>query len=241
MKKIITAVILVSAACLCLSAEEIYLASGAGYKRPVNEIAQTFKKETSITVNCIYGNMNQIIAQSKKTGKVSLMIGDSSFLKKSGISFVKKQELGKGKLVLAFPEKIKITSIEDLLKTDIKKIVLPDGTKAIYGKAAFEALSAVNIHERLKESDRLLVVQTVPQVTAYLSSGEADAGFLNITDCMSLDNKKFSYIEIDKKLYSPIVIECGLTSSADENSVKFYDYLKSDSAAAVFRKYGLSE
>ncbi len=68
---------------------EIFIASGAGYRRPVDELKALYESRKGIAVNCIYGNMKQVAAQVKNSGKVSLVIGDAKFLKKMDVPFKK--------------------------------------------------------------------------------------------------------------------------------------------------------
>ena len=216
---------------------EIFIAGGAGYRRPLDTLKAMYEKDHSAIVNCIYGNMKQVTAQVKNSKKVSLVVGDAKFLDKSGIPFVKRAGIGKGRLVLAFDKSLAIARIEDLERDDIERVILPDAKKAIYGKAAHEVLERRALYTRLER--KLIVVQTVPQVTAYLMSGTAKVGFLNRTDFLSLDPARFAALEVDQTDYSPIAIEAALTREATDEGTRFFAYLGGDAARRVFSTYGL--
>ena len=120
----------------------------------------------------------------------------------------------------------------------IKKIGLPDTTKAIYGVAAKEFLDNTHLTEELQ--DKLNVFQTVPQVSSYLVSGDIDAGFINKTDYWSISQKVANVIEIDESLYSPIkIIGVVLSGKENQNIDKLFDFLKSPLAQEILRKHGL--
>ena len=218
-------------------AGEIYIASGAGYRKPVNELKSIFEAETHLTVHCIFGNMKQVTTQVRSSGKVSLVIGDGTFLDTSGIRFEKRTDIGRGRLVLAFDKRLPLSKIEDIDRTDIDRIILPDPKKAIYGRASDAALKKLSLYDRVKT--RLVIVQTVPQVTSYLVSGTAKVGFINRTDFLSLDQERFASIEVAPSLYEPITIEAALTQTATAAGHRFFEFVRSDVARNVFSKYGL--
>ena len=216
---------------------ELFIASGAGYRKPVNELKAIFERAHGVTVNCVYGNMTQITSQTKNSGRISLLIGDKKFLENSGLSFIKESRLGKGKLVLVFDQGLGLNTIGEITRPDIDKIILPDAQKAIYGKAADQALKTLSLYNRVK--NKLVIVQTLPQVVSYLMSGAAKAGFINTADLLSLDSARFSSIEVAPSSYEPIVIEAALTEDASPDGKLFYEFTQSAAAREVFAKYGL--
>jgi len=118
-----------------IGANELYLASGSGYKRAVSELSTAFEQKAQIKVNQIYGNMQQISEQIKYSDKIALFIGDEDFIDKLKIAYSQKAELGEGSLVLVFSKDHQNASGIETLKQDaIKKIGLPDTKKTIYGK-----------------------------------------------------------------------------------------------------------
>ena len=216
---------------------EIFIAAGAGYRRPVDELKALYETQTGVTVRCIYGNMKQVTTQVKNSGKVSLVIGDAKFLNKTNIAFKKTADIGRGRLVLAVDKSLRISGVEAIRDAAVQRVVLPDAQKAIYGRAAHETLQKLSLYETVKE--KLVVVQTVPQATAYLVSGTAKAGFINKTDFVSLDSKRFASIEVDPSLYTTIMIEAALTQIATDAGDRFFTFLQSSAARDIFVKYGL--
>ena len=216
---------------------EIYVASGAGYRKPVDELKDLFESQTHITVNCIYGNMRQITTQAQSGGKISVVIGDVKFLKKTTIHFKKEILIGKGKLVIAVDRTQPFGAVDELANPQLGRIIVPDSQKAIYGRAAYETLKNLNIFDEVQS--RLITVQTVPQVTSYLASGTAQIGFMNRTDFLSLDQKRFDSVDIDQSLYTPIFIAAALTPQSTEAAEQYMQFIQSEVARKVFNKYGL--
>lgn len=234
MKKLIILFLLINT---LVFSDEIFIVCGAGYKRPLQEIAKQYEEEKGIKVNCIFGNMRQIITYAKNSDKISIIVGDNSFLKKSKLLINKKQKIGKGKLILAFKKDFNIKNIKDLKSEEIKKIGMPDPKKTIYGNAAKELLTNTNLYNVLEK--KLIILQTIPQVSSYLHSGEIDAGLINITDYLGIKNDNLKSIEVDQKNYSEIIIESGLIDYNNEPAVLFYNYLRKDQAIQILKKYGM--
>jgi len=237
MKKILLTFILLFMSMPALAGETLLIASGAGYKIVIEALAKSYLQQSGATVERIYGNMGQIVGQAQNSGKVDLVVGEDSFLRASTLSLADATPLGKGRLVMAWPKgKSQPTDLKD---TKIGRIAIPDATLAIYGKAAMEYLNNSGQYEALK--DKLVVVGTVPQVFTYLSTGEVDAGFLNLTQAVAIKEQLGGYIEMDEKLYKPIAIACmQLQTSPNTTAAKdFARFLQTEEARAILAAHGL--
>ncbi len=219
---------------------EILIASGAGYKKPVLQICETFMKESPVRVDSLFGNMQTVSLQVKESGKVGLLIGDRKFLEnpQMGVRYSDYLSLGKGRLVLAWRKGISLSSAEELTGDKIERISLPDTQKAIYGTAACEYLTGLDLWDPLQ--DKILIASTVPQVSSYLISGEVDGGFINLTDAIAIADQIGGYLILDRG-YSEITIVAGVVEGFgdDGNLKEFLNYLASPEASSVFESYGL--
>lgn len=228
---------------LCLSgtalADSLLVAGGAGYKRPIAELATAFEKKTGIRLEQIYGHMGAVVAQAKQ-GEVAIVFGDRSFLNKvDGLDFAAFLPLGDGRLVVGWPKGGKLASVADLAEPRFARIALPDTKSAIYGIAATEFLQKSGLDAKVH--DRLRVTATVPQVSAYLISGEVDAGFINLTEALAINDKIGGWLEIDRKQFSPIQIVAAVVKGHEgKAAVKaLQDFMATAEARAILDKYGL--
>ncbi|MDR3640316.1 MAG: molybdate ABC transporter substrate-binding protein [Humidesulfovibrio sp.] len=239
MRKFVLAVLLVFAFASLAQAGPLIVAAGAGYKKFVTELAGTYEQQSGQKLELVFGNMGQVVAQAKGSGKIQLIIGEQGFLQKTGLAFASFHELGRGALVLAWPKGRGVTTLDDLVKPEIKRLAMPDPQKAIYGAAGAEALARSGLSAKVR--DKLLVVATVPQVTSYLVLGEVDAGLTNLTDVMDLGQKIGGWSRVDERLYAPIVIGAGVLADArDQAAVSaFTVFLASPKAREIARKHGL--
>lgn len=237
MKKAFFTLLFIFIALPALAGETLLVASGAGYKSVVEALAGAYAKESGATVERIYGNMGQIIGQAKTSGKVDLLIGEEGFLRSSDLPLAESAALGKGRLVLAWPTGRGEPT--DLSAPAVARIALPDPGRAIYGKAAAEYLDNSGLRTTLE--NKLVIVGTVPQVFAYLATGEVDAGFMNLTQAVAAADKIGGYREMDEKLYKPIVISCiRMENSPSAGAArKFAKFLETKAARAIIAAHGL--
>ncbi len=221
--------------------QELMIASGAGYKKPMLEIIKGFEQETHIHVNSVFGNLQMVASQASQTGEVACIVGDKRFLKKleKTVSFIDYSKLGKGVLVLAYRKGVDINNPQDILSTSISSVFMPQDGKAIYGIAGKEALTSMNLYDKV--SSKLTQVATVPQVVSYLVTGEADAGFINLTEALANKEKLGGYIIIPHDKYELIEIVAGTVKGFEdkETTKAFVSFIKSDKITNTLTKYGL--
>ncbi|WP_316900019.1 molybdate ABC transporter substrate-binding protein [Pseudodesulfovibrio indicus] len=220
--------------------DSVVLAAGAGYKKMVNALYETYQKKTGAQIDLIYGNMGRVTTLAKESGKVDIVLGDAQFLlKKAALPVTEKTELGRGRLVLAFAKGSKFSKVADLDNPEAGRIAMPDTSKAIYGRAARQFLEQTGRLPAIQS--RLVEVATVPQVFSYLATGEVDMGFLNLTHVLNVADKLGGYEVLDEKDYAPISIIAGIltTSPNKAGAEAFLAFLKTDEAQAIVRANGL--
>jgi len=217
----------------------IVLASGAGYKKLVNALAEIFTLQTGIKVDLVYGNMARVTALARQSGQVDVVLGDSTYLHGAELDFTRRHTLGHGRLVLAAAPGKTADSAAVLDNPGATRIALPDSAKAIYGIAAREFLLSTG---RLPDiAPRLIEVATVPQVFSYLAAGEVDYGFMNLTHALNVADKLGGYVVLDETAHTPVLIMAGVLRAAPsaEQAAAFMGFLESPQARAVITANGL--
>lgn len=236
------ALVLLWAGCVvqALAADPLMIAAGAGYKRPVGELAAAFERASGRKVEPLFGNMGQVLTQAAQSDKVAVVFGDLAFLEAATqVSFARFLPAGTGKLVLAWPTGRQLARADGIADPAFARIALPDVRHAVYGKAGSEFLQRSGLADKVK--DRLVTVATVPQVSAYLVSGEVDAGFINLTDALGVRDRIGGYIEIDPALYGEIRIVGGVVAGREDlpGVRELAGFLQTPEARAILAKHGL--
>ncbi|WBL52625.1 molybdate ABC transporter substrate-binding protein [Bacillus altitudinis] len=119
----------------------------------------------------------------------------------------------KGKLALGIPESV------------------PAGT---YAKEIFTKL---NIWDQVKQN--AVYGKDVRQVLNYVETGNVEAGIVYKTD--ALVSRKVKIVdEANQDMHSPIIYPVGIVKQTEhmKEAKAFFQYLQSDPAASIFKKYG---
>lgn len=226
--------------------------AGAGYRRPVEALCAAFTTASGVPVERSYGNLEQLFAQIRASGRVDALIGDAQFVDHAkGIDLPQRVLLGQGVMVLAWRRKLLgryspqpiVDPVRDL--PTMRSIALPNPQAAVYGRAAKEWLQAKGLWEPLQ--DKLKVVQTLPQVSAYLTSGQIDAGFINLTEALAVKGQLGGYLELQPGAgsYAPIDIVAAMPAASSGDAAtaaargEFARFLQSAPARTILRDNGL--
>ncbi|MFV0333848.1 MAG: molybdate ABC transporter substrate-binding protein [Tropicimonas sp.] len=217
-------------------AGDLTLAAGAGYRKPVSEAVAAFEAETGNKVGMVFGNMGQVIAQAKESGAIGMVCGDRAKLEgANGLEIKRFVPFGKGALVVGYRKGLDLAAPEDIAAGSVERVAMPDEKAAIYGVAGRQYLENAGLASAV--DPKLLIVATVPQVTAYLTRGEVDAGLLNATDALGAGDNIGGFLPVDPALYEPIRIDCGLLDEA--GAAAFADFLGTEAVREIATKYGM--
>ncbi len=223
---------------LAQSQESLTIAAGAGYKKPLLELYRLYSAQTGVEITPVFGNMRSVISQSENSGRVALAVGDRRILQSSG-RFERFVALGRGRLVLAWADKMPADPRAALLAPGVERVAMPDPNKTIYGRAAEAFLRKYGLKEKLGE--RLLVTGTVPQVSSYLVARSVDAGFINLTDALALGERIGGYSELPEVSYEPIEIVAAVVEGHGEDTdvTRWLDFLNTLEAQRILTEAGL--
>ena len=235
--KVLILILFIAGSVTSAGADVLRTASGAGYKKLVEQWAALYEEKTGAKVERIYGNMGQLSAQVKQGGGICLMVGDKAFLDRPDLPISSFVPIGKGRPVLVTRKGLKIDSIADLSKAEFSRVSAPDFSKAIYGRAAYQILNQPQYKGFL---EKVMAVGTVPRSGAYAVSGEVDAAFVNMTYAMANKDKFGSILEL-KEGFTPIKIVAGIVTGCDDLTEvhQFVSLLDSDSMQAKIVVAGL--
>lgn len=221
-----------------LPADSVLLAAGAGYRKPVLELLENFTQASGIRAEASFGHMKQIETQAQQNGGIAFLIGDRVFLEPMQLA-ERYLPLGQGKLVLVVARGQGIASLNELQEPRFQRIALPDRVKAVYGKAAATCLQRLGLEQAL--AGKLVEVATVPQVSTYVATGEADAGFVNLTEALALQGRVGARLEAPANCYDPIELSVGVLKGRGDSAAAraFIDYLTTPAARSVLERHGL--
>jgi len=222
-----------------LEGKTIFIYSGAGMKKAVNQLTAAFEAETGATVQVTYANAANIITQITTSNEGDVFIaGDkgelSALTKKDYIASA--MDLVKHIPVLAVQKgnPKAITGLADLTKSDVT-VVLGDNKATPIGKLSDKALSELGILNSVNVISR---TTTANEIATSLSLGQCDAGITwkeNISDVEGTEIVDTA----DLNKYIKTVPAAALTCSTNtEATTAFMKFLASDKAKTIWQNNG---
>lgn len=225
--------------------EVVTVAVAANAQYAMKEIKAKYEQQTGQKINLITGSSGKLTAQIKEGAPFDVFLAaDLEYphaLHTEGFTQAPPRIYGYGELVLWTLGNIKPLNMNALLLPQVKAVAIANPKLAPYGEAALSVLNYHKLYEKVRP--RLVYGESIAQVSQYVSSGAADLGFTAKSVLLSPELQgKGSWIELDPKSYAPIAQGAVLLKKAAgrnrEGAEKFYNYLFSDQAKAIFGKYG---
>ncbi|AWB11137.1 molybdate transport system substrate-binding protein [Thermodesulfobium acidiphilum] len=221
------------------------ISAAASLTSSLNKIIDIFEKEhPDIKISVNYGASGALRQQIEQGAKVDLFLPvsvrdlqtlESEKLVDPSNSVV----FAKNILVLIVPKGnlLDIKSLEDLEKSDVKKIAIGSIPSVPAGVYAKESLEKVGIFDNLKS--KFVYGKDVIQVLEYVNTGNVDAGFVYRTDAATSKGVTIAYTVLDS-IHKPILYYAAVVSSTKypTEAKEFMNFLLSKKAQEIFSEYG---
>lgn len=222
---------------------ELNISAAASLKEAMADLeaAYTSKNpEVSFVIN--YGSSGSLQQQIEQGAPCDLFISagekQMTALEEEGLLLDgTNKDLVKNSLVLVTSNDSEISSIDSLNSDAVSKIALGEPSSVPAGKYADETLTSLAIKDSL--NNKLVFAKDVKEVLAWTASGNADAGFVYLSDALSNDGVKIVET-ISEEYHSPITYPVAIIKDSDDiDAAKaFEDFLFTDEAQEIFEKYG---
>jgi molybdate transport system substrate-binding protein len=221
-----------------LADQGLLLAAGAGYRKPVLELLEAFSRSTGIRAEASFGNMKQIETQARQNPEIAVLIADRAFVEPMQLAG-RYVALGQGTLVLVTARGKSLASAQDLRQPQFKRIAMADRSKAVYGSAARACLDNLDLTKDV--GDKLIEVATVPQVSAYVATGEVDAGFVNRSEALALKDRAGTSLELPASCHPPIELSLAVIQGRENlpELKALVDFVATPQARQVLERHGL--
>uniref|UniRef100_UPI003593F885 molybdate ABC transporter substrate-binding protein n=1 Tax=Persicitalea sp. TaxID=3100273 RepID=UPI003593F885 len=148
----------------------------------------------------------------------------------------------RGSLVLWTSDSTITPDLAALTGPAIRKIALANPQTAPYGTAAVQVMEKAGLYEQVKS--KLVYGESIAQTTQYIATSAADVGFTALSMVLSPEMAgKGRWVKLDSTSYAPIdqaavLLKHSESSPKREKSLEFYNFLYSEQAKVIFRKYG---
>lgn len=230
-----------------ITKEELTISAAASLKDAMNEVKELYLKEkpnTKLTLN--FGSSGSLAQQIEQGAEVDLFFSASAAnvttLKDKGLldnSTIKNLLGNKMVLIAPLDTKLAIGSFAEVLDASVKKIALGEPKSVPAGQYAEDVFTKLNILTQVKA--KAVYGKDVREVLTWVETGNADTGVVYSTDA-KISTKVKVLATAPADTHKAIVYPAAVVKATDspEATVDFLCFLRSDSANAVFEKYGFS-
>lgn len=226
--------------------EPFTVAIAANLKYVFDDLAAEFKQETGIEAQSVLNASGKIATQVRQGAPFDVfMSADMEFpegLYKEGFAVTAPKPYAYGLLVLWSQTGADLSKgVAGLADGAVGKIAIANPKLAPFGKQALNAIDFYKVKTSLEP--KLVYGESITQVSQYVGSKAVDVGFSAKSIVMAPETAgKGKWVAVPEESYAPIaqgvvILKHGIDNNADA-ARKFYGFVQSEKARAIFAKNG---
>ncbi len=222
----------------------LLISAAASLKDILEEIKPLYQQsKPNVNISYNFGSSGALQQQIEQGAPADIFISAAKkqvdALEQKGLLLAGTRNIiAKNRLVLVVPKNSAgITSFYNLKDAKVKKIAIGEPRSVPAGQYAQQVLEKLKIWNQVKP--KLVFANNVRQVLASVETGNAEAGLVYVTDA-KISNKVKVVVTADEKYHSAIIYPLAVVKRS-KNLVaakEFSQFLSSDQAKTVFKKYG---
>jgi len=228
----------------------LVVAAAADLSSALKEIAASYETKTGAKLKLSFGSSGALTEEIKNDAPFDIFFSADmdyphQLIASGAADAASLYQYAVGKLVLWVPADSRLDpehqGLSVLLDPSVRKIAIASPQHAPYGRAAVAALKHAGLYTKIE--NKLVLGENVTQAAQFVESGNAQAGLVALAHAVAPGMQgKGRYWELPAADYPPlaqgvIVLE---RSQHKKEAADFLDYIKTEGAAQIFRKYGFT-
>ena len=228
----------------------LVVAAAADLSSALKEIAASYETKTGSKLKLSFGASGALTEEIKNDAPFDIFFSADmdyphQLIASGAADAASLYQYAVGKLVLWVPADSRLDpehqGLSVLLDPSVRKIAIASPQHAPYGRAAVAALKHAGLYTKIE--NKLVLGENVTQAAQFVESGNAQAGLVALAHAVAPGMQgKGRYWELPAADYPPlaqgvIVLE---RSQHKKEAADFLDYIKTEGAAQIFRKYGFT-
>ena len=228
------------------STHEITISAAISLKNAFEEIGKTFmEKRPGVKLVFNFGASGDLARQIEAGAPVDVFASaaqkDMDDIDRKGLLAANSRKNFTGNMVVLVKpvnSTIKLGSLKDLQKGEVKKIAIGNPKTVPAGRYAEEVLKHFNLWDAVK--DKLIFAENVRQVLDYVARGEVDAGIVYSTDALVRAKEVRIVAEAPEQSHQPIIYPIAIVKGSKKESLakEFIDVVTSREGEKVLERYG---
>jgi molybdate transport system substrate-binding protein len=245
LRKVFFSIIMVFAASPALAQSTIQVSAAISLKPLLEMVAAEYaKSRPKVQVVFNFAGTPELVRQIKAGAPADIFISADEKLVivvEATKRLVSRFDFVRNTLVLIARDKAKsIANGESLADKDVKKIALMERSSAA-GRYAYEYLKSTSLLPKVDA--KLVYMENVRAVFTVVAKGNADAGFVYLTDvkAFNANNDVRNVAIIDPKSHGPIVYPACLLKNplhVNPEASAFFEYLKTENIRSLASAFG---
>lgn len=231
-----------------MASDSPLIAVASSMQFAIREIAASFNQDTGTEVRITLGASGKLFRQIESNAPFEMYIAaDDSLIRKLEATKRARTDgviIARGRLAILaaedsplLPDRQLHGLTSALTKNQVKKFAIANPVHAPYGQRAREVLQAAGLWTKIE--DKLVFGENVAQAAQFALSGAAQGGIvahsLLVTDKTAEQGR---YALLPESWHQPILHSMVLLENSDQNTMKFFHYLKSPKAQRILSRYG---
>lgn len=224
------------------------IAAAANLNFVLKEIADAFARARGTRVELVFGASGTLTRQIRDGAPFEMFLSaDEDFpnqLNAAGLTRDAGAVYAVGRLVVFAPKGSPLTvderleGLARLVKAGgVSRFAIANPAVAPYGEAAEAVLRKRGVWDAIRP--RLVLGDTIAQAAQFATTGNAVGGLIAYSLVLAPDfGDRGTYAVIPDADYPPLRQRMVLLKRATPAATQFYQYVLSDAARAIFRKYG---
>jgi molybdate transport system substrate-binding protein len=228
------------------STHEITVSAAISLKNAFEDIATVFQQRNlGAKVLFNFGTSGDLARQIEGGAPVDVFASAAQkdmddIGKKDLIAPNSRKDFVKNVVVLVKPagSAIPLESLQDLQRTEVRKVAIGNPKTVPAGRYAEEGLRHFNIWDAIK--DKLVFGENVRQVLDYVARDEVDAGLVYSTDAIVRSKEVKVVLKLPDGSHKPVVYPIGVIKGTKEESLSkaFVDFVISAEGQSILSRYG---
>lgn len=220
------------------------LAVAANFTSTARTLAERFEADTGHRVSISFGSTGKLYAQIRNGAPYDVFMAadaerptriEASPQGVPGTRFT----YARGILVLWSPEPERFPAPEEYLQAaSFSRLAMANPVTAPYGLAARQALTQLGLWQQLQA--KLVRGDSVAQAFQFVASGNAEAGFVALSQARDWPETDASLWRVPQAWYEPIEQQAILLrrGAGNEAAHAWLDFLRSEAARTIIRNRG---
>lgn len=226
--------------------EKITVFAAASLTNAISDVSVQYEKEKAAKINLSFASSSTLAKQIENGAPVDIFISaDTKWMNylhdKNLIDTSSRKEFLGNKLVLIAPKgrgfNVKLDKTFDFSKSFDGRLCTGDIDSVPAGIYAKQSLTYLNWWDGIKT--RIVGAQDVRGALAFVERGECAAGIVYETDA-KVSSKVEIMATFSEESHVPIVYPMAFVAHANNTSGDYFNYLQSDTALEIFKKYGFN-